>query len=871
MLKQIIFYLILFHSIEKTRYCRGDGLTVPVHVGVVLDMGTLVGKMGMTSISLAIDEFYSLNKNYTTRVVLHARDSNADVVQAASSALDLIENKKVQAIIGPQQSAQAIFLSQIANKYQVPLLSFISTSPSLSSINTPYFIRTSIDDFHLVNGPLISIIKSFGWRRVIPIYENTEYGRGILPSLTDTLQGISTKISYRSVINPSLSDDQLERELYKLMTMDTRVFIVHMTAPIGSRLFSKAKELGMMSKGYVWIITSGLTNIVDSLHPSVIESMQGLLGIKLYLPRSKKLDDFRIQWKRKFTQKYPNDQIAEPSIFELWAYDTAYMLAISAEESVTNDSSITGPKLLNTILNLEYSGLSGHFHLIDKHLISFSFEIINVIGRGGRQIGFWTNKHGISKTMNQTTMNNGLKPIIWPGESNEVPKGWINPSSGKKLRIGVPIKNEFQEFVKVERNPVTNETIVRGYSIDVFEAVVQNLPYAISYEYVPFEDTVGHAAGTYNDLLYQVYLQELDGVVGDITILANRSKYVDFTLPYSDTGVAMLVPVTRDARKNAWIFLQPLTANLWLGSFAFLCFTGFTVWFLEHRISADFRGPISQQFGTMLYFAFSMLVFAHRETVHNILSRIVIIVWVFVMLILTTSYTASLSSLLTVQDLKPTITNVHQLQQNSERIGYHKGSFVEAVLKQHNFDDSRLKAYENPDEYEEALAKGSKNGGVAAIFHSIAYIKVFLSKYCTGYTMVGPIYKTAGIGFAFPKGSPLVADISKSILNVTEGEVMVNIENKWFGDQNACLNRGSILKPQNFNFGSFRGLFLITGIATACALFISITLFFYKNWHELKNAASSSNSIRKTLSAWFAIYNRKDLTSRTFRRAMLST
>lgn len=87
------------------------------------------------------------------------------------------------------------------------------------------------------------------------------------------------------------------------------------------------------------------------------------------------------------------------------------------------------------------------------------------------------------------------------------------------------------------------------------------------------------------------------------------------------------------------------------------------------------------------------------EKVQNNLSRLVVIIWLFVVLILTSSYTASLSSLLTVQVLEPTIKDVHQLQENKEYIGYHNGSFVEGILKKHNFDESRMKAYADPEEY----------------------------------------------------------------------------------------------------------------------------------------------------------------------------
>lgn len=135
------------------------------------------------------------------------------------------------------------------------------------------------------------------------------------------------------------------------------------------------------------------------------------------------------------------------------------------------------------------------------------------------------------------------------------------------------------------------------------------------------------------------------------------------------------------------------------------------------------------------------------EKLENLLSRIVVIIWVFVVLILTSSYTASLTSMLTVQQLQPTVTDLHELQNNGEYVGYPINSFVKGLLMQLNFDERRMRGYSYTDEYVEALKKGSHSGGVAAIVHEIPYIKQFLSKYCKGYMMVGPIYKTAGFGF----------------------------------------------------------------------------------------------------------------------------
>ncbi|KAF8695342.1 hypothetical protein HU200_037572 [Digitaria exilis] len=664
---------------------------VTFNVGVILDLQSLVGKMAHTSILMAMEDFYVAHRNYTTKMFLHIRDSNADNLQAASEAVDLLENYNVSAIIGPQKSSEASFISDLGNKSQVPVISFTATSPTLSSHSVPYFLRATLSDVAQVNC-IAALIKGYGWREVITIYEDTDYGRGIIPYLVDALQEFGASIPYRSAIPVSASSDQLEQELYKLMTMQTRVYIVHMSSSIASTLFTKAKELGMMSEMYAWIVTDGIANIINSLNPSILDAMNGALGVKFYVPKSKGLDDFTARWNNKFKQDYPNDPPSQLGTFELWGYDTIWALAQAAEkvsmvellhkEQHRNNStcfgtmgkSTIGPKLLNEILHNKFRGLSGDFDLENRQLQPSIFQIINVVGRGSQEMGFWTAKHGIirqlhqngSKTTNANSMPD-LNPVIWP---------------------------------------VRSRSIVR----------------------------------TSKSSCLQVY----DAAIGDITIRYNRTSYADFTLPYTESGVAMIVPVKDDTDKNAWVFLKPLTTDLWFGSIAFFIYTGIVIWLLERRINnAELTGSFFRQLGIAIYFS----LFADRERVDSILSRLVVIVWVFVLLVITSSYTANLSSILTVLQLQPTETDVHELIKKDEYVGYHNGSYVGDLLEELGFDTRKTRGYETSDDFADALSKGSKNGGIAAVIHEVPYIKIFLSTHCKGYTMVGPIYKSEGFGF----------------------------------------------------------------------------------------------------------------------------
>ncbi|KAG9456023.1 hypothetical protein H6P81_000531 [Aristolochia fimbriata] len=855
-------------------------------VGVVLDLGTKVGKMGESCISMALSDFYAAH-NYTTKLLLHTRDSNKDIVGATAAAVDLLKNVQVKAIIGPETSAEAKFLVDLGTKTQVPIISFSASSPSLSSTRTPYFVRTTLNDSAQVNA-ISALVRAFRWRQLVPIYEDTDYGKGLIPDLTDALQETNVRVPYRSVIPPDATDDHIAAELYKLMTMQTRVFVVHMfMTTLGVRLFKKAKEIGMVNEGYVWIVTDGMTNMLDTVNSTVIESMQGVVGVKPHVPRSRELETFRARWARKMLI----ESNPELSVFGLWAYDTVWALAravnkigkpklgsIDKSKGIIDNStdlaslgvSRVGPKLLDAIKGTRFRGLSGDFDLIHGQLKSPAYQIVNVVGKSWREIGIWRPENGISRDLSAvnemySTSKDDLKVVIWPGETTTVPKGWEMPTDGKKLKIGVPVKDGFSEFVKVERDSATNATRVTGFTIDVFNAVLGELPYALPYEFVPFEGPDGASAGTYNDLIYQVYLQKYDAVVGDATITANRSLYVDFSLPYTDSGVSMVVPIKDDNKKSAWVFLKPLSRNLWLMTGVAFILTGFVVWLLEHRINPDFRGPPSQQVGMIFWFSFSTLVFAHKERVIGNLTRFVVIIWVFVVLILTSSYTASLTSMLTVEQLLPTVTDVDELLKNGDFVGYQHGSFVLGLLKKLKFDESKLRVYNSPDEYADALSKGSGNGGVAAIFDEIPYIKVFLAQSCNRYTMVGPTYKTDGFGLAFPKGSPLVSDVSTAVLNVTEGPKMVAIEQAWFGPQSTCADSGTALHSNSLTLESFWGLFLIVGIAAALALLVFLISFLYKNRDVLLNGDDDRSFIQRLIDM-VKHFDQRDLSSHTFRR-----
>lgn len=129
------------------------------------------------------------------------------------------------------------------------------------------------------------------------------------------------------------------------------------------------------------------------------------------------------------------------------------------------------------------------------------------------------------------------------------------------------------------------------------------------------------------------------------------------------------------------------------------------------------------------------------------LGRGVLIVWLFVVLIINSSYTASLTSILTVQQLSSPIKGIETLMKSNDPIGYQEASFARNyMIKELGIDESRLVPLAMPEDYVKALKDGPKAGGVAAIVDERPYIELFLSSRCE-FSIVGQEFTKNGWGF----------------------------------------------------------------------------------------------------------------------------
>lgn len=819
-----------------------------VNLGALFTFNSTIGRVAGQAIKLAVEDING-DPRILNGVKLNviAQDTECNGFVGIVEALKLMVNNVV-AIIGPQSSGIAQVISHVVNELHIPLVSFAATDPILSSLEFPYFVRTTQSDYFQMNA-IADIIEYYKWREVISIYCDNSYGRGGVTALGDALATKRAKISFKAALPPNSDETTISDLLGQVNLMESRVYVIHVNPDSGISIFSVAKQLGMMANGYVWIATDWLATALDSSYSTDSDTMnliQGLLVLNHHTSNSNLKKKFVSRWNGMIRSGNGNMSSSLNS-YGLYAYDSVWLIAYALNEFLKEGNNVSfskdpelrsandsilhldmlnyftgGSKLLDKMMLTNFTGLIGKVEFSpDRNLIHPAYDILNIVGTGVRSIGFWSNYSGLSvvepeilyrKPPNITSSSQQLNAVIWPGETITRPRGWVFPNNGKPLKIGVPNRASYKAFVAKDNSPDG----VNGYTIDVFKAAVELLPYPVPYTFVLFGNGVENPS--FNELVQKVADNYFDAAVGDIAIVTNRTRIVDFTQPFIESGLVIVAQI-KAVQSSAWAFLKPFSIEMWCVTGAFFIFVGAVVWILEHRMNTEFRGSPRQQLVTVCWFSLSTMFFAHRENTVSTLGRLVLIIWLFVVLIINSSYTASLTSILTVQQLSSRVEGLDGLIASTDPIGYQVGSFAKNYLiEQLKIAESRLVVLHSPEEYADALERGPGAGGVAAVVDELPYVELFLSSYCN-FKTVGPEFTRSGWGFAFQRDSPLAVDLSTAILTLSETGELQKIHDKWL-NQNACSSKDTTIDANRLSLESFWGLFLICGVSCFIALFI---------------------------------------------------
>ncbi|XP_047326939.1 glutamate receptor 2.9-like [Impatiens glandulifera] len=785
---------------------------ISTNIIAIIDVNSHFAKHQITAMNISVQNYNNNSISHSISLVI--QEDSGNTLQLANTVEKLSKEQAVHAIIVMTTWSKAAFVYDAGSILKVPVLSLVADSSPINN-RWPFLVQMATNGLQQFKS--VATIVQSNWNRVVLIYEQDISGGDSVEfsNISHELLRIGSVIDYTLAFPPfsSISEHYIEKEMKKLDGVQSRAFLVlRLSFELTGILFSKAKSMGFMKKESAWLVSDSVAHFLEYANHSMISSMEGVIGIRTdYSRDTQPFKNFDEQFQQYFRTEYPEEAEMIPGIHALRAYDSVTVITETLKK-------IDNQSLLQGILSSNFTGLSGQILFKDGRLLDeLKYEMVNVNETKINRLGY----------PNMTKLDG----ISWPGKLERIPKGWAMPTKGKPLIIGVPGKASFENFVKITSNGNSSEKKFDGFCIKVFREVVRTLyemkSYILPVEFREFD-------GTYDDLVDNLANKTYDAIVGDLTIIAERWEKVEFTQPFTESGLVTVVPV-RPAHER-WIFLKPFALDLWFGSAALMLYTMFMVWFMERGSNPDFSGSWRDQLGHALWFAFTSLFMAHRERIQRNYTRVVVVVWLFVALLLTQSFTANLTSMLTVPRLNS--IDVNSLQNRNVKVGCDDNTFMTVFLeKTLGYKKENVVNLWSKDDYLSAF----KNDSIKAAILEIPYAKAFVSHNCNKYTITGSTYRFGGFGFAFQKGSPLAADVSEAILNISEQGTLKMLEEFYLTTSSCSLD--SIDDVDGLTLERFLGLFVFSiGIST-----ISFLLLVVNNLRSYLQKRSREGEVMRSI------------------------
>jgi polar amino acid transport system substrate-binding protein len=308
-----------------------------------------------------------------------------------------------------------------------------------------------------------------------------------------------------------------------------------------------------------------------------------------------------------------------------------------------------------------------------------------------------------------------------------------------------------------------------GFSIDLWDRVAKKI--GVEYE-VHWVQTVG-------ELIDKLKTNEADIGVAAISITAEREAVVDFSTPFYESGLAVLVKAR--GKSMASIFADVLlTKNVLLfciGLLVILAIVAHLIWFFErHKNAEQFPKPYVRGVWESAWWAISTILSGGCDAKgpNAVIGRFVGAFWMLVCIVTITYFTAMITTTMTVNQLSSDIRGVQDLP--GKKVATVKGSTAERYLQEKGM---KVVAFDTIDGAYEALAKEKV---VAVVYDQpILDYHVKLGGGGASEQVVGRLFQRQNYGIGMQQGSAYRKQINSALLQLREEGVLDELHAKWFG------------------------------------------------------------------------------------------
>ncbi|XP_052245576.1 glutamate receptor 2-like [Dreissena polymorpha] len=790
---------------------------------------------------------------------------------------------------------------------------------------------------------IIDMILYFGWTKIHYVYDSDEglqHIQMVLSALRDVSESGGSDSHVHVLARRIYNVENAHDELRQLDRMDPdvstdKVIVFDLSSEFAYRnILRQIPEVGMNKGGYQYLIAT-----LDFAHLDMRRYMHGgvnITGFQLIDLQSKHLEDFMKDWggadlgrtypgvvpdklttyeKRTNSRDRTRDlQVAKRTPYPLrygdgiadyeaaLAVDAIHVISQALRGMVKSNSKIFqstfrrgmvynynrtkgipcttqppvpwmhGEAIMEQIKMLDFEGLTGRIKFNeDGFRTDYKMDVYTVgLDSGPLKIGHWS-----SRDRFKSLFRNEEDLII---------------ENKKKPKIVVSILSPPFLMEKTEDKsgkPLVGNAKYEGYVMDLTEKVMTEMN---RFEYY-IKEVEDRQYGSYipqnnswNGMVGELLTKKADVAIAPLTILYDREKVVDFSKPFMNFGISIMIKKPEIVKPGVFSFMEPLEMKIWICIVFAYCSVSVGL-FLVGRFSPfewqnSNAGPDDNHFGIQnaLWFSMGALMLQGNDACpRSISGRVIGTCWWFFVLIIISSYTANLAAFLTIERMFTPINSADDLSVQTD-IKYgtlSQGSSFDFFMKSKVPTYQRMYNYmtANPsvfvNDVNEGIERVKKSKGKYAFLLESPTNEYVNSREPCDTMKVGPNLNSKAFGIATAKNSPLSEQMNLAVLMLMEEGVLPKLKIKWWKDKGVCGNEGKDSSgKRELSLSNVAGVFYILVGGLAIAVVIASLEFLCSKTRLLEtvkrtNYMKATETVTTLLSASMTERENGDLDSRT--------
>ncbi|NWX11945.1 NMDE3 protein, partial [Aegotheles bennettii] len=783
---------------------------------------------------------------------------------------NILASHKIHGIIFEDNvgtEAVAQILDFISSQTQVPVISISGGSAVVLTPKEPgsSFLQLGVSIEQQIQ-VIFKVLEEYDWGSftvITSLYPGYNIFLDVIRSYTDA--------SYfgwelQEVVTFEMSQERSDSRTQRLLRqIDAQVLIVYCSREEAEYLFTMAEEAGLVGPGYIWIVPSltvGNMEVPPSSFPV------GLISVVT--------ESWKLSLRQKVRDGVAIIAMGAASFFRAHGY----LPEVGRDCWTPAGAPATNTSFYRHLLNVTWEHRDFSFneggYLIRPTMVVISlnphrlWEMVGKWDKGVIHMKYpvWP-RYGSSM---QPVVDNRHLTVATLEERPFVIVENTDPSTGVCVRNTVPCRKQTNSSHSGNGlvDPYT-KLCCKGFCIDILKKLAKTVKFSYDLYLVTNGKHGKIVRGVWNGMIGEVYYERADMAIGSLTINEERSEIVDFSVPFVETGISVMV-----ARSNGTVspsaFLEPYSPAVWVMMFV-MCLTvvAVTVFVFEYFSPVGYNQNLTSgkrpggptfTIGKSVWLLWA-LVFNNSVPIENpkgTTSKIMVLIWAFFAVIFLASYTANLAAFMIQEQYIDTVSGLsdRKFQKPQEqyppfRFGTVPNGSTERNIRSNYPDMHTHMVKYNQRSVEDALTS-LKMGKLDAFIYDAAVLNYMAGK-DEGCKLVtigsGKVFATTGYGIALQKDSHWKRAIDLALLQfLGDGETQ-KLETVWLSG--ICQNEKNEVMSSKLDIDNMAGVFYMLLVAMG----LSLLVFAWEHlvYWKLRHSVPKSHKLDFLLAISRGIYS----------------